>query len=99
LFGKHRLDGSPFVIVEFVAHDSKLRFESLNHAPGDTINPQRPIAADDNTLIISASGPQPTWRDLLLASSRSKMTHQRHWLCTAAMVLMPVSPYQSTRLS
>jgi hypothetical protein len=23
----------------------------LNHAPGDTINPQRPIAADDNALI------------------------------------------------
>jgi ABC transporter substrate binding protein len=28
------------------------------------------------------------------------MTHLRHWLCTAAMVLMPgFSPYQSTRLS
>jgi hypothetical protein len=28
------------------------------------------------------------------------LTHQRHWLCTAAMVLVPVSaPYQSTRLS
>jgi hypothetical protein len=28
------------------------------------------------------------------------MTHKRHWLCTAAMVLMPgLSPYQSTRLS
>jgi hypothetical protein len=23
----------------------------LNHAPGDAINPQRPIAADGNTLI------------------------------------------------
>jgi hypothetical protein len=22
---------------------------------------------------------------------RSKMTHQRHWRCTAAMVLMPIS--------
>jgi hypothetical protein len=24
----------------------------LNHATGDTINPQRPIAADDNALIL-----------------------------------------------
>jgi len=32
----------------------------LNHAPGDTINPQRPIAADDNTLIFtSAFGATP----------------------------------------
>jgi hypothetical protein len=38
--------------VQFVAHDSRLRFESLNHATGDTINPQRPIAADDNALIL-----------------------------------------------
>jgi hypothetical protein len=46
-----------------------------------------------NTLILfPLSGAQPTWRDLLLASPRSKMTHQRHWLCTAAMVLMPFEP-------
>jgi hypothetical protein len=37
---------------KFMAHASRLRFGSLNHAPGDTINPQRPIAADDNTLIL-----------------------------------------------
>jgi hypothetical protein len=44
--------------AEFVAHDSRLRFGSLNHAPGDTINLERPIAADDNTLPRSAK----TWR-------------------------------------
>jgi hypothetical protein len=55
---QHRLDGSPFVIVELVAHDSRLRFGSLNHELGDTINP---IAADDNPLILlPLSGPQPT---------------------------------------
>ncbi len=48
---QHRLDGSPLVVGEFVAHDSRLRFGSLNHAPGDDINPQRPIAADANCLI------------------------------------------------
>jgi hypothetical protein len=31
---------------------------------------------------------------------RPYMTHQRHWLCTAAMVLTTrFEPYQSTRLS
>jgi hypothetical protein len=40
---------------------------------GGAINSQRPIATDANTLI-SALGAQRTWRDLLLASSRSKLT-------------------------
>jgi hypothetical protein len=40
----------------------------LNHVLGEAINPQRPIAADANTLILLLlSGTQPTWRDLLLA--------------------------------
>ena len=57
------VDGSPFIIAEFVTHDSKLRFGSLNHMPGDTINRQRPIAADANTLnLLPLSGIQPTWR-------------------------------------
>jgi hypothetical protein len=34
------------------------RCESLNHAPGDTINPQEPIAADANTqILLPLSGP------------------------------------------
>ena len=58
--------------------DSRLRFWSLNRAPGGTINLLRPVEADANTLILLAlSGSQPTWQDLLLASSRSKMTHNR----------------------
>src|SRR5947208_1463641 len=43
--------GVPFIIGEFVAHDSRLRFGSLNHAPGDAINRQSPIAPDANNLI------------------------------------------------
>src|SRR3954465_14001085 len=31
LVRQERLDGSPFVVGEFVAHDSRLRFGSLNH--------------------------------------------------------------------
>jgi hypothetical protein len=27
----------------------------LNHAPGDTINLQRPVAADDNALILTSA--------------------------------------------
>ena len=33
--------GSPFAVGEFVAHDSRLRFGSLNHVPGDAINPRQ----------------------------------------------------------
>ena len=87
LVRQHRLDGSPFVIVEFVVHDLRLRFWSLNHAPGDTINPQRPIGADDSALILlPLSEPQATWQDLPPASSQSKMTQLRRWpLKVAAM--------------
>lgn len=31
LVRQHRLDGSPFIIREFVAHDSSHQFGSLNH--------------------------------------------------------------------
>ena len=31
LFGQHRLDGNPFIIGGFVAHDSSPQFGSLNH--------------------------------------------------------------------
>jgi hypothetical protein len=52
LVRQKRFDGlCHFIIGEFVAHDSRLRFGSLNHAPGDTINPQSLIAADANNLI------------------------------------------------
>jgi hypothetical protein len=44
LVREHRFDGGPFIVGEFVAHDdSRLRFGSWNHVPGDAINPQRPI--------------------------------------------------------
>src|SRR5882762_5561494 len=44
LVGQHRLDGGPFIIAKFVAHDSRLRFGSLNHGSGSAINPHRPTA-------------------------------------------------------
>jgi hypothetical protein len=44
LVRQHRLDGDPFIIAEFVAHDSKLRSERLNHTHSRIINPQRPVA-------------------------------------------------------
>jgi hypothetical protein len=40
LVPQHRFNGSPFVIAEFVAHDSRLRFRSLNHIHGVTYKPQ-----------------------------------------------------------
>jgi hypothetical protein len=44
LVRQHRFDGGPFIITEFVAHDSWLRFRSLNHVRGDTIKPRWPAA-------------------------------------------------------
>jgi hypothetical protein len=32
LVRQHRFDGSPFVVAKFVAHDSRLRFRSLNQS-------------------------------------------------------------------
>jgi hypothetical protein len=31
LLGQHRLDGGPFTVREFIAHDFALQFGSLNH--------------------------------------------------------------------
>ena len=52
LVRQHRLDRGPFKIAEFVTHDSRLQFGSLNHAQGDTINLQRPIKVDANNSIL-----------------------------------------------
>jgi hypothetical protein len=41
---QHRFDGGPFIIAEFVAHDSRLQFRSLNHVSRSAINPQWPVA-------------------------------------------------------
>jgi hypothetical protein len=35
---QHRLDSGPFKVAEFVAHDSRLRFRSLNHVRGGAAN-------------------------------------------------------------
>src|SRR5260370_42073903 len=58
LVRQHRLDGGPFIIAGFVAHDSRLRFRSLNHVSGSAINPQAyGVAANAlNLLPLSAGG-------------------------------------------
>jgi hypothetical protein len=59
----------PFTIGEFVAHDSGLRFGSLNHALGGTIKPLRLVEADTNPDLTSASGGTAAMGDLLLGLS------------------------------
>src|SRR5262245_34636178 len=44
LVRQQRFDGGPFAIAEFVAHDSRVRFRSLNHVSGAAINLPRLIA-------------------------------------------------------
>ncbi len=41
LVRQHRLDRGPFIIAEFVAHDLKLQFQSLNHIHGNSIKPHK----------------------------------------------------------
>jgi hypothetical protein len=61
LVRQHRFDGSPLMVGEFVAHDSRLQFASLNHTPCGAINLQRPVMTDNNALLfLPLSGVQPT---------------------------------------
>src|SRR4051812_20317501 len=78
LVRQERLDGNPFIIGEFIAHDSRLRFGSLNHSPGDASTLPGPSCRMPMPSFTSAFGPQRAWRDVLLASSRSKMTRLGH---------------------
>jgi hypothetical protein len=57
LVRQHQLDGGPFIIAEFVAHDSWLRFRSLNHVSCSAINlPWHSVAANAlNLLPLSAA--------------------------------------------
>src|SRR5258706_7892689 len=47
---QHRLDSGPFIIAEFVAHDSRLQFRSLNHVHAGAINRQWPVVLLLNAL-------------------------------------------------
>jgi hypothetical protein len=40
LVREHRFDDAPFAVAQFIAHDSMLHFESLNHAQDQGINGQ-----------------------------------------------------------
>jgi hypothetical protein len=51
LVRQHRLDRGPFKIGEFIAHDSRLQFVSLNHEQGDSINLQNPDAVNAATIV------------------------------------------------
>ena len=62
-------------IRNFAGHIGRYMGDGLlayfGHAPGDAINPHRPVAAGTNTLILfPLSEASPTRRDLLLASVR-----------------------------
>jgi hypothetical protein len=46
LVRQHRLDRGPFIIGEFVAHDSRHQFVGLNQEQGDRINLQNPDAVN-----------------------------------------------------
>ena len=50
LIRQHRLDRGPFIIVEFVAHNSRLQFRSLNHVHCRPINPKWPHGVSDLLL-------------------------------------------------
>jgi hypothetical protein len=50
LFYDAKLGRGLIKIVEFVAHNSRLRLEYLNHTHSRIINPQRPVARAANVL-------------------------------------------------
>ena len=67
LVGQHRLDGSPFVIAEFVAHGQKFRFYELESRLGQ--RHQAAIAgskAANAVSLLPLSVALRTWPDLPL---------------------------------
>src|SRR5438128_9347952 len=83
LVRQHRLDGNPFMIGEFVAHDSSPQLGSLNHAGSAKRNaPGRHR--------FGAYGQKRTSTCRQPSLNPSKMSLQRHLLCAAAIVTMPV---------
>src|SRR5271167_5111269 len=56
LVRQHRFDGGPFIIAEFVAHDSRLQFRSLNHVRDDTLKPHWPSEVRECSQSTSAFG-------------------------------------------
>jgi hypothetical protein len=67
--GQHRLDGGPLIIAEFVAHDWRVQFRSLNHV-------RRGAANALNLLPLSAA--LRTWPGLLTAVAKNpqQTSHQ-----------------------
>src|SRR5450759_76935 len=70
LVRQHWLDGGPFIIAEFVAHDSRLRFRRLNHVSGSAIN--RTVVS--NNVLCSGPGrsePHARWARVLARHLRA----------------------------
>ena len=74
LFGSIGLMAGPFVVAEFVAHDSRLQFGSFNHVSGSAINPPSPIALPLSPEFTSALDGKRTWPDVRLARPGREMT-------------------------
>jgi hypothetical protein len=55
LVRQERLDGNPFIIGEFVTHDSKPQFGSLNHGPAAELN-----LASTFALLVATEGQSGT---------------------------------------
>ena len=83
LVRKHRVDDIPFIVAEFIPHDSKPQYGSLNHALGATINsePAFPESPPNRTCCghakIGAIDPKPTF-----GSSQMQLRRMRR--CGAA---------------
>jgi hypothetical protein len=75
LFGSIDFDGGPFAIAEFVAHDSRLRFRSLNDVSGRAINRQRPVGVP---LMVLNLLPAFGVTGVSAGSPQSRMTQIRH---------------------
>ena len=60
----------------------RLQFRSLNHAPGDTINPRRPVVADATALILlplsGHNGHRRTWRRFGAVVNDARQTTRPH---------------------
>jgi hypothetical protein len=76
LVRKERLDGGPFKIAEFVAHDPSLQFRSLKHVSGSAINPI-PGGRVTNALNLLPFLFQctPDVKGLAAGTTGSRMTH------------------------
>ncbi|MEA2823051.1 MAG: hypothetical protein QOJ86_5055 [Bradyrhizobium sp.] len=71
LVRQHRFDGGPFIIAEFVAHDSRAPVSELESRLLQRHQPAMAYGDAANGLnLLPLSAEQRTWRDLPLALPR-----------------------------